>query len=85
MIGMKTKTINFSAVSMVDVRDNVGTPVMLMNATINAKGELSTNSSVQNYELYNKYFDEVEKDCTEFRALVKSERDKIDFNKEGGD
>ena len=85
MIGMKTKTVNFGAVSMVDVRDNVGTPVMLMNATNNAKGELSTNSSVQNYELYNKYFDEVEKDCAEFRALVKSERDKIDFNKESGD
>ena len=82
MLGAKSKSINFSAASMVDVRDGAGTLAAIMNGVIDANGEITTTSSVKNYQVYNNNFDESEADYAEFRKWIKEERDKI-YKSEG--
>lgn len=85
MLKMKTKSLNLSAVSMVEMQGESGAPVLVMTGTISTNGELTTGTSVKNYQLYDKYMDEVETDHTEFRRWLKSEKDRMDAEKESGD
>ncbi len=80
MLAKGAKTINFSGISMVDIdeKTNTGTPVMYMTGVISSSEDrFDTNGSVQNAELYDKYYDEVERDYMEFRKWVKEEKDKL--------
>lgn len=80
MLKKGSKTINMGAISMVDIdeKTNTGIPVMYMTGVISKEeNRFDTNSSVQNPDLYDKYYSEVENDYAEFRKWVKEERDKI--------
>lgn len=80
MLKQGSKTINMSAISMVEIdeKTNTGVPVMYMTGVINsAENRFDTNASVQNPELYDKYYDQVESDYAEFRKKVKEECDKM--------
>lgn len=80
MLKMGTKTINMSAASIVDIneQDNTGRPVMYMTGMISlSENKFDTSASVQDSKLYDQYYDEVERDYAEFRALVKEERDRL--------
>jgi len=80
MLKQGSKTVNMSAISMVEIdeKTNTGVPVMYMTGVINsAENRFDTNASVQNPELYDKYYDQVESDYAEFRKNVKEECDKM--------
>lgn len=85
MLKMKTKSLNLSAVSMVEMQGESGAPVLVMTGTISTNGELTTGTSVKNYPLYDKYMDEVEADHAEFRKWLKSEKDRMGAEKESVD
>lgn len=80
MLAKGAKKISMSAISMVDIdaSTNTGTPVMYMTAVISiSEKRFDTNGSVQNQELYDTHYEEVEKDYADFRKWVKEERDRI--------
>lgn len=79
------KTINLTATSEVEVQGSSGTTVFVMSGTINTNGEITTGTSVKNYQLYNKYMDEVMKDNAEFMKLLTAEKDRMDAETESGD
>lgn len=86
MLAKGAKNVNISAISMVDIdeKTNTGKPVMYMTGTINlSENRFDTNGSVQNSELYNQHYEEVENDYSEFRRWVKEERDKLLRESEG--
>ncbi len=76
MFAKGAKKISMSGISTVNI--NTGIPVMYMTATISpSENRFDTNGSVQNQELYNLHYEEVEKDYSEFRKWVKEERDRL--------
>lgn len=81
MLKMQTKSVNLTAVSMVETQGDSGSPVLIMSGTVNANGEITTGTSIKNYPLYSKYMDEVEADHMEFMKLIKSEKDRMDSEK----
>ena len=64
-----TKTISINGTSSVEV-NGVKTPVVYLNAQIQADGKYNVNYSVQNDELYKANKDAVKADRDEFEALV---------------
>ena len=64
-----TKSINLNGTSSVEV-SGVKTPVVYLNAQIQADGKYNVNYSVQNDELYKANKDAVKADRDEFEALV---------------
>ena len=64
-----TKTISINGTSSVVV-NGVKTPVVYLNAQIQADGKYNVNYSVQNDELYKANKDAVKADSDEFEALV---------------
>ena len=66
-----TKTISINGTSMVEV-NGVKTPVVYLNAQIQADGKYNVNYSVQNDELYKANKDAVKVDRDEFEALVET-------------
>lgn len=72
-----TKTTNLSAVSMCDVKDGVGTPVLVMSASFGKDGKINFGETVQNPYMYNANFDEVMGDNAEFKKMVKNEYDEL--------
>ena len=64
-----TKTISLNGTSTVAV-NGVKTPVVYLNAQIQADGKYNVNYSVQNDELYKANKDSVKADRDEFEALV---------------
>ena len=64
-----TKTISLNGTSTVEV-NGVKTPVVYLNAQIQADGKYNVNYSVQNDELYKANKDSVKADRDEFEALV---------------
>ena len=64
-----TKSINLNGTSSVEV-NGVKTPVVYLNAQIQADGKYNVNYSVQNDELYKANKDAVKVDRDEFEALV---------------
>ena len=64
-----TKTISLNGTSTVEV-NGVKTPVVYLNAQIQADGKYNVNYSVQNDELYKANKDAVKVDRDEFEALV---------------
>ena len=64
-----TKTISINGTSSVVV-NGVKTPVVYLNAQIQADGKYNVNYSVQNDELYKANKDAVKVDRDEFEALV---------------
>ena len=64
-----TKTISINGTSSVVV-NGVKTPVVYLNAQIQADGKYNVNYSVQNDELYKANKDAVKSDRDEFEALV---------------
>ena len=64
-----TKSINLNGTSSVEV-NGVKTPVVYLNAQIQADGKYNVNYSVQNDELYKANKDAVKADRDEFEALV---------------
>ncbi len=80
MFAKGAKKISMSGISTVNInaKTNTGIPVMYMTATISpSENRFDTNGSVQNQELYNLHYEEVEKDYSEFRKWVKEERDRL--------
>ena len=79
MLAKGLKTVNMSAISIVEIskENSKGTPAMYMTGVITSENKFDTNGSVQNAEMYNKYYDEVEADYAEFRSWVKEERDRL--------
>lgn len=73
MLKSYTKTINISALSMVDVKGDIGTPTLIMSASFGKDGKINFGETVQNTELYNEYFDEIMKDNSEFKKMVKDD------------
>ena len=66
-----TKTISINGTSSVEV-NGVKTPVVYLNAQIQADGKYNVNYSVQNDELYKANKDAVKVDRDEFEALVET-------------
>ena len=64
-----TKTISINGTSSVVV-NGVKTPVVYLNAQIQADGKYNVNYSVQNDDLYKANKDAVKVDRDEFEALV---------------
>ena len=64
-----TKTISINGTSSVEV-NGVKTPVVYLNAQIQADGKYNVNYSVQNDELYKANKDAVKADRDEFESLV---------------
>ena len=64
-----TKTISINGTSSVVV-NGVKTPVVYLNAQIQADGKYNVNYSVQNDDLYKANKDAVKSDRDEFEALV---------------
>ena len=64
-----TKTISINGTSSVEV-NGVKTPVVYLNAQIQADGKYNVNYSVQNDELYKANKEAVKADRDEFEALV---------------
>lgn len=81
MLKMQAKSVNLTAVSMVEMQGDSGSPVLVMSGTINTNGEITTGTSIKNYTLYGKYMDEVEADHMEFMRWIKSEKDRMDSEK----
>lgn len=70
MLARETETRNFSAVSVVDVEDNTGVPVMVMNASISADGKVSFNNTISDSTKYLENKEEVDTDWNSFQAKV---------------
>ena len=66
-----TKTISLNGTSTVEV-NGVKTPVVYLNAQIQADGKYNVNYSVQNDELYKANKATVKADRDEFEAIVES-------------
>ena len=66
-----TKTISINGTSSVEV-NGVKTPVVYLNAQIQADGKYNVNYSVQNDELYKANKEIVKSDRDEFEELVES-------------
>ena len=66
-----TKTISLNGTSTVEV-NGVKTPVVYLNAQIQADGKYNVNYSVQNDELYKANKDAVKADRDEFETLVEA-------------
>ena len=66
-----TKTISINGTSSVEV-NGVKTPVVYLNAQIQADGKYNVNYSVQNDELYKANKATVKADRDEFEAIVES-------------
>ena len=64
-----TKTISINGTSSVVV-NGVRTPVVYLNAQIQADGKYNINQSVQNVDLYKANKDSAKADRDEFEALV---------------
>lgn len=73
MLSNFTSTQNFNAVSVVDVKEGQGTPVMYMNGAIDATGNVSFSEQIRNIDLFKKNRAEVEKDQEEFKKRVLNE------------
>lgn len=76
MLAKGEQNITFSAMSVTDVdkKNNTGVPIVSMYGVINInENRISTNSTVLDAELYNKYYDEAEKDYADFRKWVRDE------------
>lgn len=88
MLAKGEKNITFSAMSMIDVdeKNNTGIPIASMYGIVNlAENKISTNDTVLNAELYNKHYDEAEKDYTDFRRWVRDEWSRLAGESEGGE
>lgn len=71
MLARETESRNFSAISVVDVKeDNTGVPVMYMNASLSADGKLSFSNTIGDTSLYIRNKETVDKDWQEFQANV---------------
>ena len=66
-----TKTISLNGTSTVEV-NGVKTPVVYLNAQIQADGKYNVNYSVQNDELYKANKATVKSDRDEFEAIVET-------------
>lgn len=80
MLAQGSKTINMSGISMIDYDEetNSGKVVMHMAGTIRMSDrKFDTTSIIQDPDLYEKHYEEAEKDYAEFRKLVKEEWDKL--------
>lgn len=88
MLAKGEKNITFSAMSMVDVdeKNNTGIPVVSMYGIVNLKeNKISTNDTVLDVELYNRNYDEAEKDYADFRRWVRDEWAKLAGESKGGE
>lgn len=70
MLVNQTRTQNFSGVSAVNVVEGKGEPVLYMNASVNANGEVSFAEQIRNVDLYKEHKKEVEKDYEQFKQEV---------------
>ncbi len=70
MLANVTKTQNFSGVSAVDVKDGNGTPVMYMNASVDANNNVSFSEQIRNIDLYKANRKEVDSDFEAFKKQV---------------
>lgn len=88
MLAKGEKTITFSAMSMTDVdeKNNTGVPIVSMHGVINLnENRISTNNTVLDAELYNRNYDEAEKDYVDFRRWVRDEWAKLAGESKGGE
>ncbi len=88
MLAKGEKTITFSAMSMTDVdeKNNTGVPIVSMYGVINLnENRISTNNTVLDAELYNRNYDEAEKDYVDFRRWVRDEWAKLAGESKGGE
>lgn len=80
MLKKGAEIVNLSGISMVDINDAAGTGKIAMQ--MSARIDLTTKKidvveTIENSEIYDKHYDQVENDFAEFRKFVKEERDKL--------
>ena len=73
MIVNKTETMSFSAVSAIEVSDGQATPVLYMNASKNANGEVNFSKNIRDIGLYKTNKEEADADWEEFQNYVVSD------------
>ena len=84
MLKMYSKSVSVSAVSMFDVKGNVGTPAVVFSASFGSDGKTNFSETVQNVDAYNEHFDEIIQDNAEFKRMVKDEYNKTYKREETG-
>lgn len=80
MLKKGSKTVNLSAISMVDVNEEAGLGriAMHMSARIDLTSKKADiTETIEDTALYDNYYDEVENDYADFRKWVKEERDEM--------
>ena len=70
MLARESETRNFGAVSVVNVKDGTGVPVMVMNASIAADGKVNFSNTISDSANYLANQEEVDADWSAFRAKV---------------
>ena len=85
MLKNYAKTIYINAISYVDVKGDIGTPVLIMSASFGKDGKINFGETVQNPDIYNAHFDEAVSDNAEFKKMVKDEYEKLYGSAKEGD
>lgn len=70
MLTQKTRSQNFSAVSVLDNGNGTGEVIMYMNAGIDDNRNVTFNEQIRNPDLYKKNKEMVDSDHLEFKAEV---------------
>lgn len=85
MLKKGSEIVNLSGISMVDINEAAGTGkiAMQMSARIDLTSKkIDITEIIEDSELYDKNYDQVENDFADFRKFVKEERDRL-LGKEG--
>lgn len=85
MLKKGTEIVSLSGISMVDINEAAGTGriAMQMSARIDLTSKkIDITEIIEDSELYDKNYDQVENDFADFRKFVKEERDRL-LGKEG--
>lgn len=85
MLKKGSEIVNLSGISMVDIDEAAGTGkiAMQMSARIDLTSKkIDITEIIEDSELYDKNYDQVENDFADFRKFVKEERDRL-LGKEG--
>lgn len=85
MLKKGSEIVSLSGISMVDINEVAGTGkiAMQMSARIDLTSKkIDITEIIEDSELYDKNYDQVESDFANFRKFVKEERDRL-LGKEG--
>ena len=80
MLKKGSEIVSLSGISMVDINDatGVGKIAMQMSARIDLTSKrIDITETIENAELYDKHYAQIENDYAEFRKYVKEEREQL--------